>query len=176
MIGRESELGDIAWFLTEVTRGPAALVLAGEPGIGKTALWRAAVAQAKARSFCVLTARPVEAEAGLAFAALADLLEPVAAEVLPVLPEPQRRALAVALLEEEPAPEGLDPRAVAAGTIAALRALRRRRPVVLAVDDLRFAASGGDVERAGHSPEAVTRGRAHERVMASGQRFDGEDR
>ncbi|MDX6490796.1 MAG: hypothetical protein QOD43_1041, partial [Gaiellaceae bacterium] len=76
--------------------------------------------------------------AELAFAALGDLLEPMADDVLPELPEPQRRAIAVALLREEPGVRALDQRAVGAGTTTMLRLLARSAPVVVAVDDLQW--------------------------------------
>lgn len=38
LTGRDEELASIAGFLDSVDAGPAALVLAGEPGIGKTVL------------------------------------------------------------------------------------------------------------------------------------------
>jgi DNA-binding CsgD family transcriptional regulator/tetratricopeptide (TPR) repeat protein len=138
IIGRERELHVVAEFLTDLERGPTVLVLIGEPGIGKTTIWHEAVARARECSFRVLSARPAEAEAGLAFAGLADLLEPVVDEVLPQLPEPQQRALAVALLREDSGPGRLDQRAVSAATTGALRALARMGPLVLAVDDLQW--------------------------------------
>jgi len=46
IFGRASELAAIAWFLGAVLEGPAALVLQGEAGIGKTALWEESVAGA----------------------------------------------------------------------------------------------------------------------------------
>ncbi len=46
VIGREEELDSIRAFLAEVEHGPAALVLSGEAGIGKTILWEAGVEEA----------------------------------------------------------------------------------------------------------------------------------
>ena len=138
LIGRDAELTAAAKFLAGLEDGPAVLVLAGAPGIGKTTVWQEAVARARASSFAVLSARPVEGEAGLAFAGLADLLEPVAGEVLPELPGPQRRALAVALLREDPGGGVVDQRAVCAATNAVLKSLASRGPVVVAVDDLQW--------------------------------------
>ena len=40
VVGRERELASAADFLRELERGPAALVIYGEAGIGKTTLWR----------------------------------------------------------------------------------------------------------------------------------------
>ena len=86
----------------------------------------------------VLSARVVEPEAKLAFAALGDLLEPIGDDVLSQLPEPQRCAIAVALLREDPGDRPLDPRAVGAGMVTILRLLARTAPVVVAVDDLQW--------------------------------------
>jgi DNA-binding CsgD family transcriptional regulator len=138
VVGREGELKAAAEFFDRLSGGPAALVFEGERGIGKTALWMEAVRQARERSLLVLAARPSEVETRLAFAALTDLLEQVADELMPKLPEPQRRALAVALLREDPGGRHPDPRAVGAGTVSVLTALARTVPVVVAVDDLQW--------------------------------------
>jgi DNA-binding CsgD family transcriptional regulator len=128
----------VAEFLGELEWGPAALVFEGEPGIGKTTLWSSAVERARDRSMVVLSARVVQPEAKLAFAALGDLLEPVGDDVLSELPEPQRRAIAVALLRADPGDRPLDPRAVGAGIVTIVRLLTRIGPVVVAVDDLQW--------------------------------------
>jgi predicted ATPase len=47
LIGREAELVWIAGFLDSVDEGAAALVLSGEPGIGKTVLWELGVEEAR---------------------------------------------------------------------------------------------------------------------------------
>src|SRR5688572_27549033 len=101
VVGREQELKSIADFLDAVPSGPSALVLEGEPGIGKTTVWREGIRSAEGAGFCVLACRPSEPEAKLSFSALADLAEPLA-EGLTDLPEPQRVALDVALLKRSP--------------------------------------------------------------------------
>ncbi len=139
IIGREREIEVVDGFLADIVAGPAALIMAGQPGIGKTILWQKALERAGGSSFLVLSARLVEAEAALAFAALGDLLEPVVDELLPALPEPQRRALAVALLRQDPTGAGpLDQRAVSAAMSAVLRALAATAPVVVAIDDVQW--------------------------------------
>src|SRR5262249_57826238 len=65
VVGRETELETIEGFLADVGRGPAALVLSGEAGIGKTVLWETGVADARSRFGSVLSCRGVEAEASL---------------------------------------------------------------------------------------------------------------
>src|SRR5258708_22266319 len=136
VVGRARELEAVSAFLEAMAGGPAGLIFAGAPGIGKTTLWMEALARARERSLMVLSARPVAAEGRLAFAALADLLEPVAGGVLAGLPEPQRRALAVALLREDPGGRRLDQRAVGAATISVLTALAGTAPGGGAVGDL----------------------------------------
>jgi len=86
----------------------------------------------------VLAARLVQAEDKLAFAALGDLLEPVADDLLAELPVPQRRAITVALLREDPGGRRLDQRAIGAGTATILKVLVRTAAVVVAVDDLQW--------------------------------------
>jgi DNA-binding CsgD family transcriptional regulator len=137
IVGRRDELATIEQFLDLAHTGPSALVLEGEPGIGKTTLWSAAVEAAAARDFCVLSSQPAQAEAKLPNAALADLLSTVAEEVLPSLASPQRRALKVALLRIDP--EGTeDHRAVGVAFLSALEILASHGPVALAVDDLQW--------------------------------------
>lgn len=138
LVGREAELGVATEFLDRLQPGPTALLIRGEPGIGKSALWLRVVAAASDRGLRVLTARPAQAEAQLAFAGLADLLDPAADEVLPALPAPQRTALAVALLREEPRDRAVDQRAVSAAALSALRLLATASPVLVAVDDLHW--------------------------------------
>lgn len=135
VVGRSAELDAIDRFLDRLAGAPAAVLFEGVPGIGKTTVWRQALARAAARSFTVLPCRPVEAETKLAFASLADLLEPVAEAVLPGLPEPQRLALEVALMRASPPGIPPSPRAVATAVLSALRVLAVAQPVVLAIDD-----------------------------------------
>jgi hypothetical protein len=46
IIGREEELAELRRFLDAVDRVPAAFLMEGEPGIGKTVLWTAGTATA----------------------------------------------------------------------------------------------------------------------------------
>src|SRR6476660_3634465 len=93
IVGRDTALGDVARFVDAVETAPAALLLEGEPGIGKTTLWRSAQAAAGDRGHRVLAATAVEGEADLPFVALRDLLDDVAPDAAQDLPPPQRAAL-----------------------------------------------------------------------------------
>jgi DNA-binding CsgD family transcriptional regulator len=136
VIGREDELGSIEAFLGE--RRPAVLLIAGEPGIGKTILWEAGLEAARGRSQRVLAHRAVEPEAKLAFTALSDLIGETIDEALSSLSPPRRRALEVALLLEEPGAEAPDPRAIALAFLDILQMLAASGPILLAVDDLQW--------------------------------------
>ncbi|MBA3401155.1 MAG: AAA family ATPase [Actinobacteria bacterium] len=136
MIGRDDELQAIRDFLDARDNLPGALVLEGEPGIGKTVLVGEAIAEAG--SYRVLAAAPVEAEHELSFAGLTDLLEGALGEVLPELPTPQQHALEIAFLLRDPGRSDPDPRAIGAAVLGALKCLADKGPVLVAVDDLQF--------------------------------------
>jgi Cdc6-like AAA superfamily ATPase len=58
IVGRDEELAAVAAFLDGDL--PAALLLAGEAGIGKTTVWRSGLEQARERGVRVLVCRPAE--------------------------------------------------------------------------------------------------------------------
>jgi DNA-binding CsgD family transcriptional regulator len=93
MIGRDRELDAGGRFLKSIADGSACLVLDGEPGIGKTTIWRELLGSAHAAGHRVLSCRPAATEVTLAFAGLADLLADTETGVLADLPSPQRHAL-----------------------------------------------------------------------------------
>jgi DNA-binding CsgD family transcriptional regulator len=136
-IGRDAEFDDVRRWLDLLADGPAALVITGEAGIGKSTVWGVATAQAAARRARVLTSRPVEAELRLGYAALGDLLGEAAESVLETLTEPLRHALSAALsLGTEP--ESGEPLLVGRATLAVLVELAEAGPVILAIDDAQW--------------------------------------
>jgi len=159
IVGRDEELAQIGAFLAQA--GARALLLEGEAGIGKTTLWRAGVDLGRARGCRVLACSPSGAEATLSFAALRDLLDTAFDDAADELPEPQRHALAVALLREDapgsPPPQG----AIAAAVVGLLHRLARETPLLVALDDVQWldAPSARLVEfaarRFGESPIAL---------------------
>lgn len=138
VVGRDRELAAVAAFLDAVPSGPCGLLLEGEAGIGKTTVWRAGAAWAAGRSYTVLSCRPAESEATLSFAALGDLLDGVLDGALAGLAPPQRRALEVALLIEDPGGSPPEQRAVCVAFLAVIRHLSASGPVILAIDDLQW--------------------------------------
>lgn len=138
ILGRDPELAELRRFVESVPAGPSALVLEGIAGIGKTTLWEAGVTAARDDRCRVLSSRAAQSEAKLSYTALGDLLEGVLDDALPELPEPQRRALEIALLRARPdgAPPGQ--RAVSLAVVGVLRAIARSGPVVIAIDDVQW--------------------------------------
>jgi DNA-binding CsgD family transcriptional regulator len=138
IVGRDRELREMSDFLDKATSGPAALVLEGSAGIGKTTLWLAGVAESKERGHHVLVARAAESEARMSYTALGDLLGGIPEPKFDGLPTPLRHALDRALLRTELTGGAPDPRAVSLAAGEVLRILAADRPVVLAIDDVQW--------------------------------------
>ncbi len=132
--GRDTELAAIAALVDGAwaSRG-GALVLRGQPGVGKSALL--AEAAAAAEGMRLLWTQGVESEAPLAFAALHRLLRPVTSS-LGRLPARQARALRTAFGEEDGV-DGLDVDrfAVFVGALSLLAEAAEDAPVLAVVDD-----------------------------------------
>nr|WP_090344716.1 AAA family ATPase [Mycolicibacterium malmesburyense]CRL76454.1 LuxR family transcriptional regulator [Mycolicibacterium malmesburyense] len=137
VIGQSTHQRAIAAFLDSTAQGPAALLIDGEPGIGKTTLWLAAVEHAQQRGFHVLSTRPAAAESVLAYTALADLLEEADPRTWADLPTPQLLAVDQVLLRADN-DAVTDQRAVAAAFLSVVERLSEDRPVLLAIDDLQW--------------------------------------
>lgn len=133
LVGRDRELEMIASFLDRTAVESEALLVSGEPGVGKTALLDAAAAAASATGRRVLRAGGVEFETPTAFSGLHQLLLPLREE-LEQLTGPLRKALQVALgYGPGPAPDRL---MVATATLTVVRQEAAGRPVLMIVDDL----------------------------------------
>jgi len=141
VVGRDRQLAALLAALDAVGDGPVGCTVHGPAGIGKTALWRAALTDAAERGYRVLSCRPAESEAGLSFAGLRDLVDDGPDSLLATLPDRQREALEIALLRRasDGAPPG--PRAVPVALLSVVRALTDAAPVVLAVDDAQWLDS-----------------------------------
>lgn len=138
IVGREQELKAVTAFLDDVSSGTRGLLVAGPPGIGKTAILQAALSSIGEREYRVLSSIPVEAEARLSYAALGDLIGDALDDVADVLPLPQRHAIDVALLRAESGGQGADRRGVAMAAFHALQAMARVQPLVVAIDDVQW--------------------------------------
>src|SRR4051794_40881331 len=134
VVGREPELKAVDAFLDGTAQ---ALAIVGEPGIGKTTVWREAVDRARARGAMVLVARPAESEARLSFGGVADLTSALPPEAFDSLPAPQRRGLDVALLRADSTGPPAR-RVVATALLTLVRELATNADVVIAIDDLQW--------------------------------------
>jgi DNA-binding CsgD family transcriptional regulator len=129
---REREMFDE--LLAAVRTGESrALVVLGEPGVGKTALMQYALESASA--YRVARAVGVESEMELAFAALHQLCAPML-DRLERLPGPQREALATAFgLSAGDAPDRF---LVGLAALGLLSEVARERPLLCFVDDAQW--------------------------------------
>jgi hypothetical protein len=135
MVGRDHELARVRALLEATREGATtALVVEGEPGIGKTTLLDAA--ERMATGFRCLWMRGLEFESVLAHGGLLQMLGPVR-DRLGEIPGAQATALSLAL--------GWGPTAapserflVAAAVLSMLAAESERAPVLVLVDDLQW--------------------------------------
>jgi DNA-binding CsgD family transcriptional regulator len=138
IFGRDAEQQAIGGFLDAIAQAAAALVLAGSAGSGKTTLLRAAADLARVRGYTVLATTPARSDMRLAFAGLADLLEPCLDAVISELPGLQAQALRVALLIADAPAHPPEPRQIATAFRTALTVLARSAPVLVVVDDVQW--------------------------------------
>jgi hypothetical protein len=134
LIGREREIQQLRSFVSRLAQGAGeALLLSGDPGVGKTSLLDYATAVAASSGIRLLRATGPQFEADISFAALHQLLHPCFGE-LPSLSPLHARTLNVALgLGEGPPPAQL---LVASAVLALLQQASTERPLLLVVDDL----------------------------------------
>jgi DNA-binding CsgD family transcriptional regulator len=137
IVGRRDEERAVADFLDSAANEPSALVIEGEAGIGKTALWFDSIRRAGERGFTVLRTRAAMAESVLAYTVLADLLDGLDDTIWADLPASQRQGLE-AVLSPGHLTADTDQRAVAAAFVTVLGRLVGQGPVLLAIDDFQW--------------------------------------
>jgi predicted ATPase len=156
LIGRAAELEVLFGLVDRIPEGGGALLLSGEPGIGKTSLLGAASQYAAERGVHVLSAVGVPSEADLPFSGLHQLLllgsdrssappaAPAGAPQVSVsmldrlqrLPEPQRDALRSAFgLDVEAVPDRF---LVGLAVLSLLSEEAEERPLLCVVDDAQW--------------------------------------
>jgi hypothetical protein len=159
LVGREDALSATNRFLHASPPDPRVLVLEGEAGIGKTAVWLDTVGAAVAEGHLVLDARPAASDAQLAYAGVTDLVGSEFAELRQALPAPQAGAVSAALLLEDHA-GAVELRAVAMGFVSILAELARARQVLVAIDDIQWLDPASELRRL---TSCKRRGRLHRR-------------
>ncbi|MGP4052774.1 AAA family ATPase [Streptomyces sp. 2A115] len=131
LYGRHQEQAALDRILDAAGQGAgAALMVWGEPGIGKTALLDY-VAEAAGGDFTVVRCRGTRLESGVAFAGLHELLWPVK-DRISTLPKPQANALNGALGISG---DAADPFLISVAVLTLIGDLAGERPVLIAVDD-----------------------------------------
>ncbi|MFE6895197.1 AAA family ATPase [Streptomyces sp. NPDC057694] len=132
LIGREQELERISAFLAYPYSG-GALLMSGEPGVGKTVLLDAIAESAADAGARVLRVAGVQFEADISYAALNQALLPLK-DTVEALGSAHREALHIALgFGAGQPPERL---VVFNAALAALQDAAGETPVLIAVDDL----------------------------------------
>jgi DNA-binding CsgD family transcriptional regulator len=121
---------------------PAALVVEGEPGAGKSRLWRAALEVAAAAGCRVLRSEPSASEADSPFAGLSDLLAAILPSLADGIPRPQLEAIEVALLLRSAGDTAPTAHAIGLAVLAALRSCLDDGPVLVAIDDIQWLDAG----------------------------------
>jgi DNA-binding CsgD family transcriptional regulator len=111
------------------------LLVAGEPGVGKSALLEYAAQSASASGFQVVRAAGVEPEMELAFAGLQQLCAPLL-DGLAQLPGPQQAAIQTAFGVSAGVPP--DPFFVGLGVLGLLAEAAAGRPLLCVVDDVQW--------------------------------------
>ena len=121
---------------------PTALVVEGEPGAGKSRLWRAALEVAAGAGCRVLRSEPSASEADSPFAGLSDLLAAILPSLADGIPRPQLEAIEVALLLRSAGDTAPTAHAIGLAVLAALRSCLDEGPVLLAIDDIQWLDAG----------------------------------
>ena len=137
ILGRQPEQAELGELVARLRTGEGGtVVLAGDPGIGKTTLleW---VARTSA-GVRLLKAGGRESEADLPFVALADLLRPLE-PLIESLPAPLAQALSSALLLTEPTSG--DRLAINAAAVHLLSLATQTQPLLLLIDDYHWLDS-----------------------------------
>ncbi|WP_405552540.1 AAA family ATPase [Streptomyces canus] len=133
VVGRAGQLREITALLGQGSAGNRALLLSGEPGVGKSALLGEVARVMSGAGARVLSAVGVRFESELAYAGLHQLLLPLN-DRIEHLEDTHRRVLRSALgYGGDPVPDGLD---VSDSVLFLLRQAATERPVFIVVDDL----------------------------------------
>ena len=134
LVGRERELASLQALLATVRGGSSgALLVHGEPGVGKSALLEQLIASAS--GFQVVRAVGVEGEVDLPYAGLHQLCRSML-DAIGVLPEPQRDALRVAFgLSAGEAP---DRYLVGLAALSLMSEVAGTEPLLCVVDDVQW--------------------------------------
>jgi DNA-binding CsgD family transcriptional regulator/tetratricopeptide (TPR) repeat protein len=135
LLGREAELRILEEKLDSISERGAALLIRGDPGVGKTAILAAGKKLAAERGLSVLGAAGIQSETNLSFAGLFELVRPIL-DRIDRLPEAQQNALRAAFgLVERPA---ADLFVIALSALDLLAEAASESPLLLLIDDVQW--------------------------------------
>lgn len=134
--GREQDIALIDHLIERVDQFGSALVISGEPGIGKSALLEVAKLRGSKQGMSVLSMSGVLAEVHLPYAALEHALRPMMARAEDLVPR-QRSALLAAfgMHDDTAAPDIF---LVGLATLSLLTESATRQPILLVADDAQW--------------------------------------
>lgn len=132
LVGRAAEASRLRSLAGRPADQGGALVILGEPGMGKSALLADTARRAAFAGTRVLAIAGAEAQAAVPFAGLRELTWPLA-DVISLLPA--RQAGVLGAIREGAAPAASDRLVTASGLLALLTEISRRSPVLVTVDD-----------------------------------------
>jgi DNA-binding CsgD family transcriptional regulator len=135
LFGRDAELRILEQRLDSVGEHGSALLVRGDPGVGKTSVLAAAKKLASERRLAVLSTAGVQTETNLPFAGLFELVRPII-DKIESLPKAQQNALRAAfgLVERSSA----DLFVVALGALDLLAEAASERPLLVVIDDVQW--------------------------------------
>ena len=133
LFGRNADVEVVCGFVDEASVGGGALLVAGDAGVGKTALLDVAALHAEAAGTRVIRAVGAEFEAEVSFSGLTLVLHALL-DGLPRLPPLHRHALSVALGLDAGSPT--DRLVVSNAVLNLLHDAAATRPLLVVVDDL----------------------------------------
>ena len=135
LLGRQSEFALFDDLCANTARGGGAVLMEGDPGVGKSALLDALSERAAGRGLRVLSATGTHTESALSFSGLHLLLHPLRGRIAD-LPAPQRNALETAFGIRS----GQTPTVFLAGvaTMTLLAESAAERPILLTIDDVHW--------------------------------------
>jgi len=134
LYGRADELANLERLVEAARTGQAgAVLLRGEPGVGKSALLEAITGRAD--DFRVLKTQGVESEAEFAFGNLHELIQPALSRIHR-LPSGQASAMKIAFGMEEGAVT--EPFLISVGSLSLIAELSEETPVLCLIDDVHW--------------------------------------
>ncbi|MEO6998333.1 MAG: AAA family ATPase, partial [Terracoccus sp.] len=138
LFGRDTDFGPIAAWLRGVGETGTAALVTGPAGIGKTSLLRHAWEQALDQGMLAVSATGVQSETMLPFAALHQLLHPIATRIEQLWPA-QRSVLRTVFGQVSGQPS--EPYLVALAVLELLTEVAAEAPLLVVVDDAQWIDS-----------------------------------